>query len=46
MNHKDRFFTALELKEADCVPVTDLGLDTPIVDGVLKRAYERVIGKL
>lgn len=37
MNHKERFFTALDLKEADCVPVTDLGLDAPIVDKILQR---------
>ena len=37
MNHMERFFTAIDLKEPDCVPITDLGLDPPIVEEVLRR---------
>jgi uroporphyrinogen decarboxylase len=37
MNHRDRFFTALELKEPDLVPITDLGLDPPIVEAILEK---------
>ena len=37
MNHRERFFKAIDLKEPDCVPITDLGLDPPIVEGVLRR---------
>ena len=37
MNHRERFFTALDLREPDYVPITDLGLDSPIVDEVLKK---------
>ncbi|MEM2950696.1 MAG: uroporphyrinogen decarboxylase family protein [Nitrososphaeria archaeon] len=37
MNHRERFFRALELKEPDFVPITDLALDPPIVDAVLGR---------
>ncbi|MGQ9543199.1 MAG: uroporphyrinogen decarboxylase family protein [Candidatus Bathyarchaeia archaeon] len=36
MNHRERFFTALDLREPDYVPVTDLGLDPPIVEAILK----------
>lgn len=37
MNRRERFFTALELKEPDYVPVTDLGMDPPIVEAILKK---------
>ncbi|MGQ9781394.1 MAG: uroporphyrinogen decarboxylase family protein [Nitrososphaeria archaeon] len=37
MNRHERFFTALELKEPDYVPVTDLGMDPPIVEAILNR---------
>ncbi len=37
MNHRERFFKALELEEPDLVPITDLALDPPIVDTVLRR---------
>ncbi|KYH42028.1 MAG: uroporphyrinogen-III decarboxylase [Candidatus Bathyarchaeota archaeon B26-2] len=37
MSHRERFFTALELGEPDMVPVTDLGLDPPIVEAILGR---------
>jgi uroporphyrinogen decarboxylase len=37
MNHKERFFKALELREPDCVPIYDNGLDPPIVKAVLQR---------
>lgn len=35
LSHRERFFTALDLKEPDVVPITDLGLDPPIVEEVL-----------
>ncbi|HDO42331.1 MAG TPA: hypothetical protein ENH03_05470 [Candidatus Bathyarchaeota archaeon] len=34
MLHKERFFTALDLREPDFVPITDLGLDPPIVEAI------------
>jgi len=37
MNHRNRFFAALDLKEPDYVPITDAGLDPPIVEGVLGK---------
>ena len=37
MNHRERFFTAIDLKQPDCVPITDLGLDPPITEQVLRR---------
>ena len=36
LNHRDRFFTAIDLKEPDYVPITDLGLDPPVVTEVLR----------
>jgi len=36
-NCRERFLTALDLREPDCVPVTDLGLDAPIVEAVLRK---------
>ena len=38
MNHRERFFRALELGEPDYVPITDLALDPPIVEQVLGRS--------
>jgi uroporphyrinogen decarboxylase len=40
MNHRERFFTALELREPDFVPITDLGLDPPIVESILQKEME------
>lgn len=40
MNHRERFFTALDLKEPDCVPITDLGLDPPIVRALMGEALQ------
>jgi hypothetical protein len=37
LNHRDRFFTAFDLKEPNYVPITDLGLNSPIVTEVLRR---------
>lgn len=37
MNHRERFFTALDLREPDTVPITDAGLDPPIVQGILSN---------
>ncbi|MEM2668226.1 MAG: uroporphyrinogen decarboxylase family protein, partial [Candidatus Methanomethylicaceae archaeon] len=37
MNHRERFFKALELKEPDYVPITDLSIDPPIVEKILKK---------
>ena len=34
MLHKKRFFTALDLREPDFVPITDLGLDPPVVEAI------------
>ncbi|HIE14520.1 TPA: hypothetical protein EYP70_04545 [Candidatus Bathyarchaeota archaeon] len=38
MSHRERFFTALHLEEPDMVPITDLGLDPPIVEAVIGKA--------
>jgi uroporphyrinogen-III decarboxylase len=43
MNHRDRFFAALELKEPDYVPITDLALDPPIVEAVLQRKLDKTV---
>jgi len=37
MNHRERFFKALELEEPDFVPITDLALDPPIVEAILGK---------
>ena len=37
MNHRERFFKALELEEPDFVPITDLALDPPIVEAILDK---------
>ena len=38
MSHRERFFTALDLNEPDMVPVTDLGLDPPIVEAITGKS--------
>ena len=43
MNHRERFFKALELEEPDLVPITDLALDPPIVDAVLGRKFSGTV---
>jgi len=43
MNHRERFFKALELEEPDYVPITDLALDPPIVDAVLGRRVSDIV---
>lgn len=35
--HRERFLTALDLREPDFVPITDAGLDPPIVQGILLK---------
>jgi uroporphyrinogen decarboxylase len=39
VNHRERFFAALHLKEPDLVPITDLGLDPPIVEAITSRRF-------
>jgi len=34
MTHRKRFLTAIDLREPDTVPITDLGLDPPIVEAI------------
>lgn len=34
MTHRERFLTAVDLGQPDMVPITDLGLDPPIVEAV------------
>jgi len=34
MSHRERFLTSLEIREPDMVPITDLGLDPPIVEAI------------
>jgi len=36
-HRRERFFAALSLEEPDVVPVTDLGLDPPIVEAIIGR---------
>jgi len=43
MNHRERFFKALELKEPDYVPITDLALDPPIVESILHRKVGKTV---
>jgi len=40
MSHRERFFTALDREEPDIVPITDLGLDLPIVEAITGRKLE------
>ncbi len=35
MTHRQRFLTAIDLNEPDTVPITDLGLDPPIVEAIV-----------
>lgn len=37
MSHRERFLTAIDLGEPDLVPVTDLGLDPPIIEAIIGR---------
>jgi len=39
INHRRRFFKALDLEEPDHIPITDLALDPPIVDAILGRGF-------
>jgi uroporphyrinogen decarboxylase len=34
MQHRERFFAAVDLKQPDMVPITDLGLDPPIIEAI------------
>ena len=34
MSHRERFFKAVDLKQPDMVPITDLGLDPPIIEAI------------
>lgn len=34
MSHRERFFTAVDLGQPDMVPITDLGLDPPIIEAI------------
>ncbi|MEM2889539.1 MAG: uroporphyrinogen decarboxylase family protein [Candidatus Bathyarchaeia archaeon] len=34
MSHRERFLTAVDLKQPDVVPITDLGLDSPIIEAI------------
>ena len=34
MSHRERFFMAVDLKQPDMVPITDLGLDPPIIEAI------------
>jgi hypothetical protein len=37
MSHRERFLTAIDLGEPDLVPITDLGLDPPIIETIIGR---------
>ena len=37
MSHRERFLTAIDLGEPDLVPITDLGLDPPIIEAIIGR---------
>ncbi|MCD6464843.1 hypothetical protein J7L27_00535 [Candidatus Bathyarchaeota archaeon] len=43
MNHRERFFKALELEEPDFVPITDLALDPPIVEAILGKKLSSMV---
>jgi uroporphyrinogen decarboxylase len=45
VNHRQRFFTALELREPDLIPITDAGLDPPIVEQVIGRPLDHARGR-
>ncbi|MEM2112059.1 MAG: uroporphyrinogen decarboxylase family protein, partial [Candidatus Bathyarchaeia archaeon] len=36
-SHRKRFLTAIDLKEPDMVPITDLGLDPPVVEAIIGK---------
>ncbi|MGQ9514112.1 MAG: uroporphyrinogen decarboxylase family protein [Thermoproteota archaeon] len=38
--HRERFFTALERRESDLVPITDLAIDPPVVEAIVGRKLE------
>lgn len=40
MKRRERFFTALELREPDYVPITDLELDPPIVEAITQKRVD------
>jgi len=47
MRHRDRFLEAINLREPDDVPITDLGLDPPIVEAITGKTlggYSLVAG--
>jgi len=37
MSRRERFFTAVDLKQPDMVPITDLGLDPPIIEAIMGK---------
>jgi uroporphyrinogen decarboxylase len=39
VNHRERFFAALHVEEPDLVPITDLGLDPPIVEAIMSQRF-------
>jgi len=43
MNHRERFFKALELGEPDYVPITDVALDPPIVEQILGKSITKTV---
>ena len=43
MNHRERFFKALELGEPDYVPITDVALDPPIVEQILGKPITKTV---
>lgn len=43
MNHRERFFRALELEEPDFVPITDLALDPPVVETILGKKLSNIV---
>jgi uroporphyrinogen-III decarboxylase len=45
VNHRERFFAALHLEEPDLVPITDLGLDPPIVEAIASRRFSQAEGR-
>ena len=40
MSHRERFLQALERKEPDMVPVTDLAIDPPVVESIIGKKLE------
>ena len=39
MSHRERFFSAIDLREPDMVPITDLSLDPPIVEAITGERF-------